>query len=143
MTTTMTTTAGRAANRQLHQRECWRLLNTTQVGRLSYSEAAMPVIRAVPFVVDGGSVVVAMRLPVLQPDLFADPTVVAFEAGDWRPGRHEGWSVRFVGKAEAVQEYALPDLLARGLTSWIEGGPALYVRIRAEILSGVEVTALS
>lgn len=124
---------------RLRQRECWALLRTPEVGRLCYTESAMPVIRAVPFVVDGASVVVALRPSAARPDVFVDATIVAFEAGEWPYGQRAGWSVHFVGKAQAVPAHEVADIVDLGLTPWIDGEPALYVRVRTEVLVGIQV----
>lgn len=125
---------------QLTQQQCWVLLRTAGVGRVSYTERALPVIRAVPFVVDGGSVVIALRPSSVRADLFALPTVVAFEAGEWTPRTHDGWSVHFIGKAQAVSDHDRAEVHALGLDSWIDGEPAQYVRISAEAASGTRVS---
>lgn len=52
--------------------------------------------------------------------------------------RREGWSVHFIGKAHRLTDHQLTDL-ATGPSSWIDGGPALYVRISVEILDGQRV----
>ena len=136
--------------------ECWSRLHTARVGRLSYTERAMPAIRAVPFVVDDtddadgtddtdgdrpGSVVIAMRASASHPGLFDQPTIVAFEAGEWDGDRRTGWSVHFIGKALRVPDHELPDLAATGLSSWIDGEPGLYVRVSVELLDGQRVCA--
>jgi hypothetical protein len=96
-------------SQQLSQAECWALLAASTVGRIAYSEAAMPQIRAVPYIADGGSVVIA-----------------------------KGWSVHFIGKAQVLPDFEVADVAARGLTSWIDGEPTVMVRIRAEIVSGAD-----
>lgn len=122
----------------LDQRDCWRLLRTIEVGRLCYTEAAMPVIRAMPFVVDGPSVVVALSLAAVVPGTFTRPSVVAFEAGEWTPHERRGWSVQLVGQAKVVSDQESAVLAQLGLTSWIDGEPALYVRVSAAVLSGTQ-----
>lgn len=129
------------AHTTLTQADCWALLQTAGVGRVSYTEMALPAIRAVPFVVDGSSVIVAVGLSPLRPDLFEVPTVVAFEAGEWDQCRREGWTVHFIGKAQAVFDHESAEIAAMGLASWIDGEPAVYVRINAEMVSGVQVGA--
>lgn len=131
----------KSEQRQLTQAECWVLLPTVRVGRLSYTEAAMPIVRAVPFVVDGGSVVTAVPCSPTRPDLFDTPTIVAFEAGEWATDLSTGWSVRFVGKAQVLSDHDLTDVALLALSPWIDSPPARHVRISAEILTGVTVTA--
>jgi uncharacterized protein len=120
----------------LDQRSCWQLLRTAEVGRLCYTEAAMPIIRPVPFIVDRLSVVVALSLAVVSPEAFVQPSIVAFEAGEWAPSQQQGWSVQLVGKAEAVPDHEAERLTEQGLTSWMDGPPARYVRVGVGVLSG-------
>ncbi len=137
----MLATNGRAG---LSPAECWSRLHTARVGRVSYTERALPVIRAVPYAVDdadGGGVVIAMRVSAQQPGLFDRPTVVAFEAGEWAHDRRAGWSVHFIGKAHRVHDRDLTDLSV-GLSSWIDGEPALYVHITVELLDGLQVPSV-
>lgn len=117
----------------LDRRECWSLLRTAEVGRLSYTSGALPVIRAVPFAVERGGIVVALPMATVRPETFRGTTIVGFEAGEWVRGHYEGWTVHFVGRTRAV-----PD--RRGLTSWIDGEPTLYVRVSAEVIAGTRVT---
>lgn len=125
----------------LSQAECWAFLAASSVGRIAYSEAALPRIRAVPYIADDGSVIIAMRRSATHPDLFDLPTVVAFEAGEWARHGRRGWSVHFIGKARVLSDIEKADIAARGLTSWIDGEPAVMVRIGVEILSGTRVPA--
>jgi uncharacterized protein len=119
---------------------CWRLLGTVEVGRLCYTEAALPVVRPVPFMVENGvCVVVALSLAVTPSQVFARPTIVAFEAGEWQPSEHRGWSVQLVGRALAVHEPDTARFAERGLMAWIGGGAALYVRVADGVVAGQRV----
>jgi hypothetical protein len=128
-----------AANTALTERACWRLLGTAEVGRLCYTEAALPVIRAVPFVVDGAGVVVVLSLAVVASGVFTRPMIVAFEAGEWLPGEHRGWSVQLVGRATPVRDADAVRLRERDLTAWIGGGPPLYAAVTAGVVTGQRV----
>ncbi|MPZ82625.1 MAG: hypothetical protein GEV28_20390 [Actinophytocola sp.] len=118
---------------ELGKRECWALLENSEIGRLSYTESAMPVVRAVPFEVDGSGIVVALRASTVRAGAFGRPTIVAFEAGEWARGRYRGWSVRLVGRALAVPDHR------PARTSWTDGEPSLYVRVSADVLAGERV----
>lgn len=126
---------------QLDQQQCWERLRTAAVGRLSYTEFALPVIRAVPFVVDGMSIIAALRYSDVRPAAFARTTIVAFEAGEWSPDLQAGWSVHCVGKARAVPAREHTQVRALGLRSWIDGEPALYIRVQTERPEGTCLTA--
>lgn len=127
------------ANAPLTERACWRLLCTAEVGRLCYTESALPVIRPVPFVVDGTSVVVALSPAVTQPELFARPMIVAFEAGEWVPGEHRGWSVQLVGRARPARDVDAARFAGRGVTAWIGGGRAFYAVVTSGVVTGQRV----
>jgi uncharacterized protein len=126
-----------AANTALTERACWRLLGTAEVGRLCYTESALPVIRAVPFVVDGARVVIALSLAVVPSGVFTRPMIVAFEAGEWVPGEHRGWSVQLVGRATPVRDAV--RFGERDLTAWIGGGAPFYVTVTAGVVTGQQV----
>ncbi|HEY0450793.1 pyridoxamine 5'-phosphate oxidase family protein [Actinophytocola sp.] len=119
--------------RSLGERECWSLLGGSEMGRLCYTEAAMPVVRAVPFEVAGAGIVVALRASTVRAGAFEKPTIVAFEAGEWARGRRRGWSVQVVGRALAVPGHPVTGL------SWMDGEATVYVRVNADVLSGERV----
>lgn len=119
---------------ELGRSECWALLESSEIGRLCYTEAAMPVVRAVPFEVDGSGVVVALRASTVRAGALGRPTIVAFEAGEWTRGRYRGWSVQLVGRARTARDHR-PTARA----SWTDGEPPLYVRVSADVLSGERV----
>jgi uncharacterized protein len=124
----------------LDEAVCWRLMETVEVGRLSYTEAALPVVRPVPFVVENGAcVVVALSLAVTSIRVFAQPTIVAFEAGEWRPSEHHGSSVLLVGRASAASELDAVRFAERGLLPWIGGQLALYVQVMGGVVTGQRV----
>jgi hypothetical protein len=62
---------------QLDQQQCWGRLRTAAVGRLSYTEFALPVIRAVSLVVYSASIVVALGYSAA----FTRATMV--RSGEW------------------------------------------------------------
>jgi uncharacterized protein len=126
---------------RLDQQQCWERLRTAAVGRLSYTEHALPVIRAVPFVVDGTSVVVALRYSASRPAAFSRVTIVAFEAGEWSPDTQTGWSVHCIGKAQVLPPDEVVQVRDLGLHAWIDGDPALYVRLETESLAGTCLTS--
>jgi hypothetical protein len=118
----------------LEPRECLRLLRSMSIGRVVYTESALPAIRLVGFAVPDGEVVVAAGRDGWGARL--DGTVVAFEAGEIDPGSRAGWSVVVVGRARLVGN---PSGLSA--QSAPEAGSAL-VAIDIERISGRDTTAL-
>lgn len=119
--------------------ECWARLKTAEVGRLCYTESAMPVIRPVPFRVDGTSVITAVSATAALREAFRRPSIVAFEVGEWKPGERRGWSVQAVGRAQAKSPLTVADDVQRALAPWTDGAPAQFVCFKPTILTGQRI----
>lgn len=85
---------------QLDVTQCLALLRTQVVGRLAFTEQALPGIELVSYSVHNGKVVLRLDRSPWAPCL--DRTVVAFEVDDIDRVSHTGWSVVVVGKARVV-----------------------------------------
>jgi hypothetical protein len=86
----------------LEPQECLRLLRSVSIGRVVYTESALPAVRPVTFAAPDGEVVIPAGKGSWGPKL--DGTVVAFEAGDIDAGTRSGWSVVAVGRARLVTD---------------------------------------
>ncbi|MFC7624771.1 pyridoxamine 5'-phosphate oxidase family protein [Microlunatus sp. GCM10028923] len=121
----------------LSEAHCRRLLASTPVGRVVYTDQALPAIAVVNHRVrgddivfradDGGRLAAALHR-----------SVVAFEADAVDPETAVGWSVVAVGEALRVAGTAeLESLADLGLRTWF--GPAAggdLIRIRIQLLTG-------
>jgi hypothetical protein len=87
----------------------WRhLLGTVSVGRLGFTEGALPVIVPVAFTVSGDDeVIVHATEPVVAN--VGGGAIVAFEVDEWDPPRGRGWTVSAVGPCRLV---AAPQRIA-------------------------------
>jgi uncharacterized protein len=96
---------------ELSRSECLALLATAGVGRIVYTEHALPAVRPVPFALDREEVV----FPAGDERLAAavEQTVVAFQADEIDDADGTGWSVYGVGEAYEVVD---PDRVG-GLAS--------------------------
>ena len=124
---------------ELDRDECLRLLGTATVGRVVVvTSGGTPVIRPVNYVLDGASRSVVFRC--------AEGTKLVsllhaahawFEVDDIDPVRRTGWSVIVAGVTEAVTR---PDELRRldglPLDSWFSSPGAVWIRVRARVVSG-------
>jgi nitroimidazol reductase NimA-like FMN-containing flavoprotein (pyridoxamine 5'-phosphate oxidase superfamily) len=83
--------------------ECIRLLSKVPVGRIVYTDRALPAVQPVNFVVDGWSVAIRTAPRSRLATAAAAGTVVAFEVDEFtdEPDR-TGWSVVAVGRAIRV-----------------------------------------
>jgi hypothetical protein len=85
----------------LGREECLSLLGTAGIGRLAYTEAALPAIRPVFFWLRAGDVVIPAHAgsPLVAAIRGA---VVAFEADDYDDADRTGWSVTVVGPSRVL-----------------------------------------
>lgn len=80
----------------LSTQECLALLGTTGLGRLGFTERALPAVRPVTFAVDDGFLVLRGSPPEAFRSL--DRQIVALEIDDIDPVTRGGWHVVVVGK---------------------------------------------
>ncbi len=120
----------------LSEDECLALLGSVPIGRIAYSERALPVVVPVNFTIDGTCVVVRThrrsRLATVVPG-----NVVAFEVDDIDRQTRSGWSVVLTGSFELVEDPAEVARLDRlDLHSWAPSAHDRYLRLCAEIVTG-------
>jgi uncharacterized protein len=89
------------AHLPLGEQESIRLLRTTTIGRVAYSQAALPAIRAVSYTLRGETLVIPARAGSALAQA-ARGSVVAFEADCYDPAARTGWSVTVVGPSRVV-----------------------------------------
>jgi hypothetical protein len=119
----------------LSRDECLRLLGSVPVGRIVFTDRALPAVAPVVFAVDGTSLV--MRISEGSAVLAARDAIVAFEVDQLTGDMHAGWCVTVVGHAAEVND---PDRLRcfgqLGLPSPREGERARFLAVAVEIISG-------
>lgn len=92
----MPTTDPDRAQEALALEECLRLLGTTGIGRLAYTQSALPAVRPVTFTLDGDDVLIPARAG--SPLVCAvRGAVVAFQSDAYDPAARTGWTVTVVG----------------------------------------------
>lgn len=92
---------GQAAGRtltELGEEECWRLLASTEVGRLAWNRAGWPSVVPVNFRVVERTIVVRISPYSVQAREIEDAQV-AFEVDEIRADARTGWSVLVQGRA--------------------------------------------
>ncbi|WP_344245741.1 pyridoxamine 5'-phosphate oxidase family protein [Actinocorallia libanotica] len=127
----------------LDQRECLRLLASVPVGRVAFTERALPAIQPVNFVLDGTDVILRTNVGS-KLGLAIRRAVVAFEADDFDTERGSGWSVTLLGEARAVTDPAEAERLSRlPLPAWAPGPRDRYIRISGRYVSGRRINAVA
>jgi nitroimidazol reductase NimA-like FMN-containing flavoprotein (pyridoxamine 5'-phosphate oxidase superfamily) len=121
---------------ELNRRQCLDLLGTVRVGRLVFTEDALPAIHPVNCRLWRDDLVIRVAG---GPKLAAAThnQVVAFEADELDPDLRYGWSVTVVGHAQLITEVDdLVELSGTFLQPWVDGRRDHFVRIRAEKMTG-------
>lgn len=120
----------------LDREQCLDLLDTVRVGRLVFTEDALPAVQPVNFRLWHDDVVIRVAG---GPKLAAATRnqVVAFEADELDPDLRNGWSVVVVGHAEPVTDIDhLVEVAGTFVEPWVEGRRDHFVRIHTEKITG-------
>lgn len=116
--------------------ECRALLGRAGVGRIAFTDRALPAIQPVNYAVHGDDVVFRTAVESRLATAAAD-TIVAFEIDDFDAATRTGWSVMIIGRARPVTDPArLAALHALPLISWAPGEHDRFITIRPELISG-------
>ncbi|GAA0318327.1 pyridoxamine 5'-phosphate oxidase family protein [Actinoallomurus spadix] len=120
----------------LDREECLALMASVPVGRVVFTDRALPAIQPVNFVLHGDDVIIATSAGSKLAAATAG-TIVAFEADAFDAGDEAGWSVTVVGQARAVRDSGeLRRLSLLPLDPWIPGRHDHFIRIRSDVISG-------
>lgn len=120
----------------LNRRQCLDLLQGVRVGRLVFTEDALPAVQPVNFRLWHDDVVIRVAG---GPKLAAatDNQVVAFQADELDADLRTGWSVTVVGHAEPITDVdELLELAGTFIQPWVDGRRDHFVRIRTEKMTG-------
>lgn len=120
----------------LERDNCLKLLHTVRLGRLVFTENALPAIQPVNFRVWHGDIVIRVASGA-KLAAAVGKHVVAFEADELDSDLRAGWSVAVVGHAELITD--VDDLVVLSgifLRPWVDGCRDYFVRIRAEQVTG-------
>ncbi|WP_053207758.1 pyridoxamine 5'-phosphate oxidase family protein [Jiangella muralis] len=128
--------ADSAGLERLDRSTCYALLAGVPIGRIVFTEGALPAIQPVNFVLDGDDVIIRTGMGS-KLAAATRSAVVAFEADQYDEDALAGWSVVLIGRAEAVSdETERRELATLGLTPWAPGERPHYIRIVPEIVRG-------
>ncbi|MEU6036781.1 pyridoxamine 5'-phosphate oxidase family protein [Actinomadura sp. NPDC047616] len=118
-------------------RECLDLMRSVPIGRIVFTDRALPAIQPVNFVLDADDSVIIRTVPGSKLAAATRGAIVAFEADDFDEADRTGWSVTLVGPARAVTSPAERARLARlPLTPWSPGTRDHFIRVTARQVTG-------
>lgn len=115
------------------------LLGSVPFGRVVFSRDALPAIRPVNHIVDGGSIIIRTHLGAAV--LSAIGMVVAYEVDSFDPVSRTGWSVVVVGVAKLVFDTDEVARFERALKPWGHGTMDHVIRIVPGTVTGFELTS--
>lgn len=125
----------------LEPAECMRLLASVAIGRIVFTDRAMPAVLPVRFLLHDGDLVIRAG-PESALTAVAD-TVVAFEADEFDRAGRRGWTVSAVGRASEVTDPAeRVEMTALSLPAWAPAEQSTYLRIRIELLYGRRIESI-
>ena len=123
--------------------ECWKLLASVPIGRVVFSQYALPAIRVVNHIVDDHEIIVRSHqgAAIVGHAAVDGGAVVCYEADDMDPARQTGWSVVVTGVARPVRDPEAWARYSRLLVSWAPGGMDHVIAIEPGIVTGRRLTA--
>jgi nitroimidazol reductase NimA-like FMN-containing flavoprotein (pyridoxamine 5'-phosphate oxidase superfamily) len=127
---------------ELDEAECLRLLTKNEIGRVVYTDAALPAAQPVTYLLDGEEVV----FRTAGGSKLAAATrgaVVAFQADEIDPSTRTGWAVLGVGEAyEVLDPDHLADLATRMPRPWAPNRTAHTIAVPLQRLTGRRLVAV-
>ena len=121
--------------------ECRRLLATASLGRVAFSEGAMPAIQPAAYVLKGNDVFIPTGLSSKMA-AGSRGAVLAFEVDDYDLIERTGWNVTVIGHSRLI---SLPDqvrgLDALGVRPWAPSAEHCYIGLRLTVVRGRRISA--
>ncbi|KLO46471.1 hypothetical protein ABW17_03990 [Mycobacterium nebraskense] len=128
---------------QLDEREAMRLLASVDHGRVVFNDKALPTIRLVNHLVDGGRIIVRTRLAAKVSTVVRRGTnagvVVAYEVDRLDPERRAGWSVAVTGWATTITDPRQVARYEQLLHPWVNMTMDTMIAIQPEIITGIRI----
>jgi hypothetical protein len=123
----------------LDEAECLDLLSTAAVGRVCFTEGALPAIQPVSFRLDGGEILIRTRSGS-KVAAASRGAVLAFEVDEFRIPDRTGWNVTVVGPSRLIRDPAhVAALDDSGPESWIPATDRCYIAIAVQRVCGRRV----
>lgn len=133
--------------------EALSLLAGVSLGRIVYTENAMPAVRPASHLVEAGCIIARShdgsavlssggeRYPSEEPNAGGErETVVAYQADDIDVGHQLGWSVVVTGPATAVVDPAEIERYTARLAPWTDVRDGQLIRVHPGIVTGYRFT---
>jgi nitroimidazol reductase NimA-like FMN-containing flavoprotein (pyridoxamine 5'-phosphate oxidase superfamily) len=125
----------------LDEEECRRLLGRAVIGRLAYTEGALPAIQPVHFTMHEGRVLIPTRVGS-KVAAASRGAVVAFEVDEFDVRTRTGWNVTVVGNAHVLSDPAEVAVLeALGTRAWAPADRPCFITVELALVRGRRIVA--
>jgi nitroimidazol reductase NimA-like FMN-containing flavoprotein (pyridoxamine 5'-phosphate oxidase superfamily) len=126
---------------ELAREEALQLLATVPLGRVVFTDHALPAIRPVNHIIDGPDIIFRTgSSAAITTAVDGIGTIVAFEADAIDSARQAGWSVVVVGGARLLTDTMQIERYRQLLRPWAPGTKDDFIAIRTDVVSGVRLT---
>ncbi len=115
--------------------DCYDKLASKEIGRILFSQGALPVMTPARYAVNGRDLYL-LTGPNAEQHAGISGAVIAFEVDDLDPCTGSGWTVTVTGIAEACTHPSRWPLVARLGLAPLDGHWACVFRLRLGIVSG-------
>jgi len=116
--------------------ECRRLLATASIGRIAFTEGALPAIQPASFALRGEDVLIPTGLGSKMA-AGSRGAVLAFEVDDYDLVARTGWNVTVIGPSRLVSVPAQVRALdALGVRPWAPATTHCYIALRIAVVGG-------
>jgi nitroimidazol reductase NimA-like FMN-containing flavoprotein (pyridoxamine 5'-phosphate oxidase superfamily) len=121
--------------------ECRRLLATASVGRIAFTEGAMPAIQPASFTIGGDDVLIPTGLGSKMA-VGSRAAVLAFEVDDYDLTERTGWNVTVVGPSRLISDPDAIRLLdSHGVRPWAPASHHCYIAVRMAVVRGRRISS--
>ena len=121
--------------------ECRRLLASASVGRIAFTEEAMPVIQPASFALRGEDVFIPTGLSSKMA-AGSRGAVLAFEVDDFDLVERTGWNVTVIGPSRLVSDPdQVRELDSLGVRPWAPSAKHCYIALRLTVVRGRRISS--
>jgi len=137
----MTTAEGQRLLAALEEAECRRLLMTASVGRVAFTEGAMPAIQPASFAVSRNDVLIPTGLGSKMA-AGSRGAVLAFEVDDYDLTERTGWNVTVIGPSRLISDPTKVTALdALGVLPWAPATSHCYIALHMAVVRGRRISS--
>jgi hypothetical protein len=137
----VTTAGGERLLEVLDGAECRRLLTTASIGRIAFTEGAMPAIQPASYAVSGDDVLIPTGLGSKMA-AGSRGAVLAFEVDEYDLIERTGWNVTVIGPSRLISDPGQVTALdALGVLPWAPATTHCYIALHMALVRGRRISS--